>query len=169
MEILSSGGSFILCLLLLSPPELLSFLNSIRNASSPIPFFPKMARTSWTEKEDLSPLLERLKRRYGRPQVVVPLLIKKMDQPQSFSIDYLNLFQRIHTQIFQGYNALEPYMEDSLSSYLLYRTTMSLTPAAKKIWKSSQPLATSGPTWRIVSISWPHLISQIRTHRLPLH
>ncbi len=42
MGILSSGGSFILCLL---PLELLDFLNSIRNASSPIPFFPKMART----------------------------------------------------------------------------------------------------------------------------
>ncbi len=51
MGILSSGGSFILCLRPLSPPELLGFLNSIRNASSPIPFFPKMARTSWTMRQ----------------------------------------------------------------------------------------------------------------------
>ncbi len=124
------------------------------------------------EKEDLSQLLERLKRRYGRPQVVVPLLIKKIDQPQSFSFDYEGVH---HTQIFQGYDALEPYMENSLSSYLLYRTTMSLTPAAKKIWDNAvtkrevKPTsATSGPTWRIVLISWPRLISRIRTHRLPL-
>ncbi len=88
------------------------------------------------EKEDLSQLLERLKRRYGRPQFVVSLLIKKMDQPQSFSFHYEGV-QCIHTQIFQGYDALEPYMEDSLLSYLLYRTTMSLTPAAKKIWDNA--------------------------------
>ncbi len=88
------------------------------------------------KKEYLSQLLERLKRRYGRPQVVVSLLIKKMDQPQSFSFDYEGV-QRIHTQKFQGYDALEPYMEDSLSSYLLHRTTMSLTPAAKKIWDNA--------------------------------
>ncbi len=33
------------------PPELLGSLNSIRNASSPIPFFPKMSRTLWTTRQ----------------------------------------------------------------------------------------------------------------------
>ncbi len=98
------------------------------------------------EKEDLSQLLERLKRRYGRPQVVVPLLIKKMDQPQSFSFDCEGV-QRIHTHIFQGYDALEPYLEDSLSSYLLYRTTMSLTPAAKEIWDNAVTKREVKPTF----------------------
>ncbi len=38
-------------------------------------------------------------------------------------------------------------MENSLSSYLLYRTTMSLTPAAKKIWDNAVTKREVKPTF----------------------
>ncbi len=99
------------------------------------------------EKEDLSQLMDRLQRRYGRPQVVVPLLIQNLDKPQTFGFDYEGV-QRIHNHIFQGYDALQPYLEDSLCAYLLYRTTMCLTPAAKEIWDNAVSKKEVKPTFK---------------------
>ncbi len=78
-----------------------------------------------TEDATMDDLLEHLRVRFGRPQVVVPLLIQKMDNPHTFTADYEGI-QHIHQQIFNGYDALGPYLKDSLASYLTYRTTISL-------------------------------------------
>jgi len=68
--------------------------------------------------------------------VVVPLLIRKLDKIQTFTaftVDYDGI-QSMHQQVFNGYDALVPYVKDSFAAYLTYHTTMSFSPKLKEEW-----------------------------------
>ncbi len=145
MWIFSSGESFILCLLPLSPPELLGSLNSIRNASYSSQRC-QGYRGQCTREGGPQPTPRATKEKIWKATSRCSPSDQEDGKPQSFSFDYEGV-QRIHTQIFQGYDALESYMEDSLSSCLLYRITMSLTPAAKKIWDNAVTKREVKPTF----------------------
>ncbi len=85
------------------------------------------------EDATMDDLLDRLHIRFGRPQVVVPLLIQKLDKAQTFTADYEGIQQR-HVQVFNGYDTLVFYLKDSFSAYRTYRTTMSFSPKLKEEW-----------------------------------
>ncbi len=74
--------------------------------------------------------LEDLMIRFGRPQVVVLLLIEKMEKPQTLTSDYEGL-SRLLQQVVGGYDAVLPHTKDSLATYLVYRTPMSFSPSRR--------------------------------------
>ncbi len=93
----------------------------------------KMEVTNAPEEASLDELMELLCQRFGRPQTIVPILIKQVSKPDFFTSDYAGL-QRLVQQFFKGADALKHYVGDSLSSYLMYSATMMFTPKLKAEW-----------------------------------
>ncbi len=89
--------------------------------------------------------MDRLSICFGRPQIVVPLLIEKMEKPQTFTSDYEGL-SRLLQQVLDGYDAVLPHTKDSLATYLVYRTPMSFSPKLKEDWENNIAKSGSSPT-----------------------
>ncbi len=92
-----------------------------------------MEVTNAPDDVSLDELMELLRKRFGRPLTVVPILINQVSRPDSFTADYAGL-QRLNQRFFKGADALKHYVGDSLSDYLMYSATMMFSPKLKAEW-----------------------------------
>jgi len=91
-------------------------------------------RTYPDEDAPLDELFKRLRQRFGRPQIVVPLLVGKITKPTVFSHSYEGL-KTLTNQVLMGYDALKPHIADSLSQFLLYFAKASFDKPLKEDWE----------------------------------
>ncbi len=127
----------------------------------------KMEVTNAPEEASLDELMELLSQRFGRPQTIVPILIKQVSKPDLFTSDYAGL-QRLVQQFFKGADALKHHIGDSLSSYLMYSATMMFTPKLKAEWDQHVVHNSIKPSMDKLrkSISQPDYFKpQLQTHR----
>ncbi len=92
-----------------------------------------MEVTNAPDDVSLDELMELLRKLFGRPQTVVPILIKQVSRPDSFTADYAGL-QHLNQRFFKGADALKHYLGDSLLDYLMYSATMMFSPKLKAEW-----------------------------------
>jgi len=79
-------------------------------------------------------LLKALKLDYGRPQVVVPLLIDKIEQPAKFANSYEGIHDAIK-QVIRPVEELIPLIDDSLSQFMAYKLKNSMDKSLKEDWE----------------------------------
>lgn len=78
-------------------------------------------------------ILDKLRLRFGRPQVVIPLLIKKVTAPNKFTRTYEGL-SLLREQYVLGLDSLKPYVGNSLSAFLVYLAKASFGDDLKDDW-----------------------------------
>ncbi len=94
----------------------------------------EIVRTFPKDDTGLSKILAKLRLRFGRPQVVVPLIIKKMTAPTTYTNDYAG-FQKLNDTLLRGYDSLLPFIGDSLSQFLLYFSKFSFSKLLSDDWE----------------------------------
>ncbi len=94
----------------------------------------EIVRTFPEDDTDLSKILARLRLRFGRPQVVVPLIINKMTAPTTYANDYAG-FKKLKNTLLHGYDSLLPFIGDSLSQFLLYFSKSSFSKPLSDDWE----------------------------------
>ncbi len=82
----------------------------------------------------LDNLMGRLRQRFGRPQLVVPLLVQKITRPTTYTHSYSGL-RTLMDQVLMGYDALKPFIGDSLSEFLTYLSKASFDRALRDDWE----------------------------------
>ncbi len=82
----------------------------------------------------LDDLLCRLRQRFGRPQLVVPLLVQKIVKPTTFTHSYEGL-RTLTDQVLMGYDSLKPFIGDSLSEFLTHLAKASFDKSLKDDWE----------------------------------
>ncbi len=82
----------------------------------------------------LDDLLCRLRQRFGRPQIVVPLLVQKIVKPMTFTNTYDGL-RSLTDQVLMGYDSLKPFIGDSLSQFLTYLAKASFDKSLRDDWE----------------------------------
>ncbi len=94
----------------------------------------EIVRTFPEDDTDLSKILARLRLKFGRPQVVVPLIIKKMTTPTTYANDYAG-FKKLNDTLLRRYDSLRPFIGDSLSQFLLYFSKSSFSKPLSNGWE----------------------------------
>ncbi len=82
----------------------------------------------------LDDLLCCLRQRFGRPQIVVPLLVQKIVKPMTFTNTYDGL-RSLTDQVLMGYDSLKPFIGDSLSQFLTYLAKASFDKSLRDDWE----------------------------------
>jgi len=82
----------------------------------------------------LDDLLCRLRQRFGRPQIVAPILVNKILKPTSFADSYDGL-RTLTDQVLMGYDALTQFIGDSLSEFLTYHVKASFAKPLRDDWE----------------------------------
>jgi len=82
----------------------------------------------------LDDLLRPLRLNFGRPQIVVPLLIQKMDKPATFADTYEGL-NALTKQFLMNYDELQPLIGDSFSQYVAYKAKACLEKPLRDDWE----------------------------------